>query len=355
VLNPFSIKFKPWNRSNIPRRILAIRCQALGDVVITLPYLNSLKEQLPNTTIDFLTLEENAAIPKSLLIFDKVFSIRGGRNGKFQFVYSICLLPFLWLRRYDVVLDLQNHRISKIIRRFLQPKAWCEFDKFSPNSAGERNRMTINSVGLKPIELNTQICQKTNEQKTDAKLKDFGWKPKSKLIVLNPAGAFETRHWPLQNYLELAKKWLILDPTVQFLAIGLRHKIGSAVDSLKEHFGDSFIDLTGKTNIAEAFAMLRRASLIITEDGGLMHMAWVQGVPTLALFGSTRSDWSAPLGHWSICLNSSDLPCGNCLLEFCKFGDVHCLTRYSPEYVLQRALQLIERCSPLEFNKDIPR
>jgi heptosyltransferase II len=40
-------------------------------------------------------------------------------------------------------------------------------------------------------------------------------------------------------------------------------------------------------------------------------------------------------------LSSSDLPCGNCMLEFCKYKDVHCLTRYSPEFVFEKAMQLL--------------
>ncbi len=78
-----------------------------------------------------------------------------------------------------------------------------------------------------------------------------------------------------------------------------------------------------------------------------MHMAWVCGIPTLALFGSTRSDWSAPQGEHSLCLNSSDLECGNCLLEVCKYGDVHCLSRYTPEFVFEKSIGLLQRIGKL--------
>jgi heptosyltransferase-2 len=81
--------------------------------------------------------------------------------------------------------------------------------------------------------------------------------------------------------------------------------------------------------------------LMLTEDSGLMHMAWVQGVPTVALFGSSPSYWSAPMGIWSRCLNSSDLPCGDCFLNECKFGDVHCLTRFTPQQVVEEAESLL--------------
>ena len=70
-------------------------------------------------------------------------------------------------------------------------------------------------------------------------------------------------------------------------------------------------------------------------------MAWICGIPTLVLFGSTRSDWSRPLGTHSFFLDSSDLPCGNCMQEVCRYGDVHCLTRYDPEMVFAHAIGLV--------------
>jgi heptosyltransferase II len=336
----FSIKSKPWQLVNSPRRVLAIRYQALGDVVITLPYLNSLKEKWPDLPIDFLTLEENIAIPKSLLIFDKVFSIGGGRNWKLQFILSVFITPRLWLNRYDVVLDLQNHRMSKLIRKILMPKAWCEFDKTSPNSAGNRNQMTIKSIGLGEVNINPRFATSISQSKTHSILNLSGWDGKSDLIVLNPAGFFSSRNWPIENYLQFIIEWLNIRPNSQFVFIGIE-RIKEKASYLKQRFGDRVIDLTNQTTIAEAFALLKKVTLVLTEDGGLMHMAWVQGIPTVALFGSSRADWSAPQGPWSVCLNSSDMECGPCMLEVCKFGDNRCLTRYSPTTVVERAKQLL--------------
>jgi ADP-heptose:LPS heptosyltransferase len=41
------------------------------------------------------------------------------------------------------------------------------------------------------------------------------------LIVLNPAGVFETRNWPIEYYVSFAKLWLHEFPQTQFLIIGL--------------------------------------------------------------------------------------------------------------------------------------
>ena len=74
-----------------------------------------------------------------------------------------------------------------------------------------------------------------------------------------------------------------------------------------------------------------------------MHMAWVSEIPTLAMFGSTRSDWARPLSLHSYFVDSSDLPCGNCMQETCAFGDNHCITRYTPEFIFEKAIELVGR------------
>jgi heptosyltransferase-2 len=357
-----NIPAKPWTKDTPPKRILAIRLQAMGDLVITLPYLQALRNNLPVTTqLDLLTRKEVDPIPRSLHLFDKIYSIGGGRNFKKQLPLSLLMLPGLWLRRYDMVLDLQNNLISRITRKAIKPLAWSQFDKTSPVAAGERTRLTIEAAGLGAIELGSPFALRRDLAPGDVAsgdptpgdpasgdpapaklLKENGWDGSSRIVLLNPAGAFETRNWPMENYVGFARLWLQQFPQTQFLVTGVA-LISSKADYLKEQLQDKLIRLIDKTTPAEAFAIIQQVTLVLSEDSGLMHMAWVSGVPTLALFGGTRGDWSRPLGARSLLLDSSDLPCGSCMQEYCRFGDVHCLSRYSPPTVFRHAVSLLEK------------
>jgi ADP-heptose:LPS heptosyltransferase len=235
---------------------------------------------------------------------------------------------------------VQHSRITTLLIKFLPARARSVFDKVSPVPAGERTRLTIDAAGLSPVQINTRFHFSTRSDAAYQQLKNAGWDGKSAWVVLNPGGTFSSRNWPIENYAAFAKLWKKKHP-VQFLILGLP-ALRAKAKVLKQHLGHQLIDLTGQTSPDEAFRIVGLARLTLTEDGGLMHMSWVQGVPTLALFGSTRSDWSRPAGSWSRCLNSSDLPCGQCMQEVCTFGDVHCLTRYTPEQVVEEANQLIQ-------------
>jgi heptosyltransferase-2 len=337
-----NISAKPWNHLRTPRRILAIRMQAMGDLVGCLPYLQYLRDTIPQQVpLDLLTREETAGIPQNIHLFDKVYAIGGGRNFKKQVIHGALMMPALLRNRYDVVLDLQNHQLSRFMRKALMPQAWTEFDRFSPIGFGERYQLTIEAAGLGTNKANYRFRLKDDKKALEI-LRHYGWNSEEDLIVLNPAGAFETRNWSLSNYRTFARLWLQQFPRSRFLVLGTGF-IEAKANWLKEQLGDRLINLTGKTLPFEAFAILQKVKLVLSEDSGLMHMAWCSGVPTIGLFGGTRTDWTKLSGDHTVSLDAADLACGGCMKETCRYGDVHCLTRYLPDQVFHHARSLLEK------------
>lgn len=338
-----SIDAKPWRGPRPPERVLAIRLHAHGDTILTLPYLSALRRRRPNATLDFLTRREVSAIPRSISLFDRVFAFGGGRDPRRQLLSVLPLIPRLWLRRYDVIVDLQCSRVSRIVRILLHPPSWSEFDRFSPRLAGERTRTTIEAAGLGPLDVYPDIVLRHGDTGPET-LRDAGWDGASELIVLNPAGTFAGRRWPLDSYVRFAELWLArVSPATQFAVLGLPSRIPEA-HYLKERLGARLVNLVGRTSPAEAFALLRRARLVLSEDSGLMHMAWVAGSPTLALFGASRSSWARPHGNYSECLRACRRADGECIeAARCLAAPPECLDRLSPEVVVERARALLDR------------
>jgi ADP-heptose:LPS heptosyltransferase len=327
----------------VKRRVLAIRLQATGDVVITLPYLNDVKHRDPEVEIDLLTREESASIPKSLELFSRVFALGGGRNFKLQCLWALLLMPVLLGRRYHTVLDLQNNELSRFVTRALRPERASLFDKESPIPAGERTRRAIVQGGFANVGLATDLRPRRQTSR-EALLANVGAPrhPSGELlVVLNPAGAFPSRNWPLPNYVAFARELRErIGQPVRFLLLGLS-SLRPKADYLRNEIGSSVTDLVGRTRASEAFALVKHADLVVSEDSGLMHMSWVSGVPTLALFGSSRGEWSRPLGDHSLCLDSSDLECRYCMEPECRHGDLRCLVRRTPQEVARLAIRLL--------------
>lgn len=333
------IRFKQWNRKQLPKKVLFIRLQAMGDTVITLPYIKGFSKAYPEVSLHFLTRKEVSGIPKHIGLFEKIWEIRGGRNGKLQLVSLITFLPFIVAEQYDIIYDLQNNRLSRITSFFSKPKAWTAFDKFSPYPAGDRTYATIKAVGLSDFsplfERNkSKMVKIKNLLKTNVISKN--------IFVINPAGVFQSRNWPDSYYHQWAELLIShFKGDITFLFLGIDRILKSA-RLFEDKFPKRTLNLVNQTTSEEAFFILQNAVFMLSEDSGLMHMSWISGIPTLAIFGSTRSDWSRPLGDHSNLLSSSDLDCGGCLLVKCKFDDNRCLTRYTPQLVYEETLKLLK-------------
>lgn len=338
-----SFHHRSWSSARAPKKILVIRFHAFGDVIITLPYLQALKNALPDIELHYLTRNECADILSHTTMIDKVYQIDDNRNAKMLFGKTAALLPRLMLEHYDVVIDLQRNGISRMVRGVLHPKSYAEFDRYSMQSAGERVRRTINALHLSVISNDEQNIELKIDRFNHNQWSSRGYTEHMRYIVLNPAGSAVTKNWPIENYVRFASLWLQeIDDQTKFLILGTGRMLKKA-EYLQDQLGSKIIDLVNATTQTEAMMLLKKAQFVLTEDSGLMHMAWISRIPLIALFGSTPSVWSKPLGDSSVCLDSSDLECGNCNNGECKFGDVHCLTRYSPEFVFGKARMLLQQ------------
>lgn len=343
------ISFKKWDSSAPPERILVIRLHAIGDTALVLPGCNSLRKLYPSSRIDILTGELSAPLVSASGIFDNVYAFKDYSAFKRPSI-SVKLDKIkeskkwgaaLKQNNYDVLIDAQSNRVSRLMRYFTGIKYYAEFDRLGSRAASERTLDTFRVAGFEQVVNDCSL--EIDALKLSAAKKilfNNSWDGRSKLIVLNPGGLWKTRNWPIENYVNLAKL-MLRDENYLFVIIGDK-RIEDKAERLKEHLGNSMINLAGKTTLEEALAIFQFVDFTVTEDSALIHISWASGVPTLALLGSTRNDWTSPAPPHGTSLNSSDLECGNCMAEICKFGDVHCLTRFTPEIVYEKIKELIK-------------
>jgi heptosyltransferase II len=334
------IKSVPWHKSHFPKRILFIRLQALGDIVIPLPLIKDIRNTLPkNTVIDLLTREEYALLPQSINLFDKVYVLKGDRNAKKQLLFLTLLLPKLLIRRYEIVADLQNNEISKIVRKLLFPISWTQFDKYSPISALKRNENTIKALNIAGTLKPQYVFDLKKNYNTIELLKKNDLRSEEFLFLINPAALYQNRNWPIENYLAFIDKWNDYIPNTKFLILGTS-KIREKAKLIKTRFSEKVINLVEQTSLPEVIEIMKYVKLSLSEDSGLMHMAYLSAIPTICLLGSTRNDWTNPLLEHTRFFNSSDLECGNCMQAFCSKENNYCMIRIEPNQVFEKAVEL---------------
>ena len=100
------------------------------------------------------------------------------------------------------------------------------------------------------------------------------------------------------------------------------------------------MDLTGRTDLVEAVAVLKSSSAFIGNDSGLMHLAAALGKPTVGIFGSSNPDWTAPVGPRTRAIIPHGFACRPCYLKKCN-QPVFCLETVEAGAVLTAVEEMI--------------
>ncbi|MBZ0201738.1 MAG: glycosyltransferase family 9 protein [Ignavibacteria bacterium] len=337
--------------NSLPQKILVIRLHAIGDAALTLPACCSLREVHPNAQIDYLSSVNARGLISAFSMFDHLYVLEQGFDpgeGKYDSAskklarLTSASRMGIELRKnnYNVVIDLQNSKYSRIVRKLTGTERYSELERYESKAHSLRVIDAFHRAGFEKIEneFSLKIFENFSVNGKEL-LTDSGWDGKKKIVLLNPAGAYETRMWGDENYSSLGG--LLVNEGYMLLLLGTE-KLKHSAEALAAYHKENIIDLAGKTSLAEVPGILSHVSGIVSDDSGLYHIAWAMGKPGVLLLGATRSDWACQPGDHGVCLNSGDLECGNCMMEKCKWGDVRCLKRYTPEMVYELLGKVME-------------
>ncbi len=118
------------------------------------------------------------------------------------------------------------------------------------------------------------------------------------ILAIGPAANWRGKQWRAERFAELAARLTargaILDGA-RIAVMAAAHEREQA-EPLLQRFSSAF-DLVGRLDLLTAASVLRRASLFVGNDTGLMHIAAAAGAPTLGLFGPSLEQQYGPWGE----------------------------------------------------------
>lgn len=159
------------------------------------------------------------------------------------------------------------------------------------------------------------------------------------LIALAPGSVWATKRWPY--YAELARELMAFG---QIVVIGGKEDAALAA-AIVDATGGSAIDSTGKLSLLASAELIRRASVLVTNDSAPQHLASAMNTPTVALFGPTVPEFGfGPLAERHDEVGLSGLACRPCDKhgpQKCPLGHWSCMRDLSVKAVAQRALLLM--------------
>lgn len=157
------------------------------------------------------------------------------------------------------------------------------------------------------------------------------------VVILCPGAEYgPAKRWPPNQFAELAamflhdglQVWIVGSPNDRVAADAVRNSLGDNVGKVR--------DLTGRTDLGTAIDLLSLASLVVSNDSGLMHAAAAVGVPVLALFGSSSPIYTPPLSPLAQ-VAKIDIECSPCFQRECPLGHFRCMRDLKPPIVYNLA------------------
>lgn len=145
------------------------------------------------------------------------------------------------------------------------------------------------------------------------------------------------KRWPADRFAKL-NDLLQLQADLNVLLVGSRDdsEVAGLVLGTAQR---APVDLTGKTDIGEAAALLSVVDLLISNDMGLAHVAPAVGTDTIAIFGPTNPETTRPFSRRAEIIRR-DVECSPCMLRNCPI-DHRCMTWITPDEVSARARSIL--------------
>ena len=176
----------------------------------------------------------------------------------------------------------------------------------------------------------------SDERKVGArkKLIELGVDVGRKTVALG-VGSTNSRakRWPAERYAKLNDK-LQTEMDVNVILVGSESE-KDVSDAVIKLASKRPLDLTGKTGLGEAVALLSEMDLLISNDMGLAHVAPAVGTATIAIFGPTNDETTRPYSFNAKVIRK-DVECSPCMLRDCPI-DHRCMTRISVDEVFDAA------------------
>lgn len=154
--------------------------------------------------------------------------------------------------------------------------------------------------------------------------------PTKPVLAFCPGAEYgAAKRWPAEYFATVAKAKIKAGYAVWIFGGVKDQAIATAI---QQQCDNACVDLTGKTDLGEAADLLSLASVIVTNDTGLMHVAAAVDRPIIAIFGSSSPKFTPPLTK-NATIVSLNLDCSPCFKRECPLGHLQCLRDIRPEKI----------------------
>lgn len=333
-----------------PHRILLIKPSALGDIVHALPVLKLLRNRFRDAHIAWMVspsfeslIKKHPALNETLL-FDRnnLSNLAHGVDGVSRITG---LVRELNSRQFDLTIDLQGllrsgmvawgtHAPVRIGFSYAREGAWLAYTHRVDTPHHERHAVEryldiaeALGCGRGPVEFDFGL-QQSDRDSVSTLLGDT-----NEFAVILPGTNWETKRWPAEHFATLSQQIR--------RELGLKIVIAGAKDAipLAEKIPHD-LNLAARTSLPQLVALLERASLVIANDSGPMHIAAALNRPLVTIYGPTNPIRTGPYNRLNTVVRL-DIACSPCYSRKCSHTS--CMNWLTPDLVFEQVKIALEQ------------
>jgi lipopolysaccharide heptosyltransferase II len=348
------------------RRILCVRLDYLGDVLMTTPAIRALKQSLPDCHVTLLTSGSGVAVSRYIpeiddtIRYDAPWLKSGGEHapaldlamirqleqGRFDAaviftVYSQNPLPSAMLC-YLAGIPLRLAHCRENPYRLLTD--WVPDPEPEKQVRHEVRRQLdlVATVGARPSHERLSFrIPAADRDAVQERLRALGIDAARPWIVLHPGASAPSRRYPPEQWIAAAEE-IGARLGCPLLFTGGKDEV-ALVEQIRRAAPQAHT-LAGELGLGELAALIAQAPLLVSGNTGPAHIAAAVGTPVVDLYALTNPQHTP----WQVQSRVlfEDVPCRNCYKSVCPKGHHRCLAGIAPARVADAVCELLQRTAP---------
>ena len=279
-------------------RILFVRTDRLGDVLLNLPAVAALRAACPRAHVTMMVHPNLGALLEGSPEVDELMAYQDDSRRPWWWA-AAHLAGRLRAKRFDVAILSTSKKefhaaafLAGIPQRvgFDRKWGWLLTHRLPDAKAlGERHEVEYNldlitSLG-RPSSVPSWRWPRLDREQLDvaAVLERHGISVAKPFIVLHPWTSNPRKQWPLERYRDVARR-IAQELRHPVIIIGGPEERPRASDAGPDD--RTVVNLVGQLSLRQLTALLQRATLLVSNDSGPVHLAASVGTKAVVLFGS---------------------------------------------------------------------
>lgn len=349
-------------------RILVIRLSSLGDIILTTPVLDALKENYGNSEISFLTKQKYQGLFESdPRVHSVIYFEPEGKDKGFSGLLR--LIRGLNQKKFDLIIDLHSNLRSLLIRLLVRAGKKVNYNKkiiprllmvhlkrwkVKSISTIDNYLKSLGEIGIRAWSRIPRLySKKENEIWAENFFTENGLAKDEILVGIAPGAKWETKRWDLDKFSSVAKS-LSQDLPAKILLVGDKDDL-KPIEGIENYVGKERTIQAVDLPLDRLIALVERCDLFISNDSGPLHLASSLSVPTIGIFGPTSPELGFSPSGLEDKVFWAGVDCSPCSLhggKDCVKESRYCMDNIKSEKIIEEAKRILSANKVIFLDRD---